>query len=71
MPKGSARDHVETEWAEATEGIPGRRTANIPQKKRNDKSPALSRAQLHPERVVPKLAGKRAALGEKSTPKEE
>jgi hypothetical protein len=31
--QGSARDHVETEWAEATEDIPGQRTANIPQKK--------------------------------------
>jgi hypothetical protein len=34
--QGSARDHVETEWTEATEDIPGQRTANIPQKKRND-----------------------------------
>lgn len=36
--QGSARDHVETEWAKATEGIPGRETADIPQKKKKRQS---------------------------------
>jgi hypothetical protein len=33
--QGSARDHAEAEWLEATEVIPGRPTANISQKKGN------------------------------------
>lgn len=44
MPKGSARDHVETKWAEATEDIPGRRTANIPQEKETRKLGEMSKA---------------------------
>jgi hypothetical protein len=42
--QGSARDHVEGEWVEATEVIPGRPTANIPQKKETKEPDKSSRA---------------------------
>jgi hypothetical protein len=58
--QGSARDHVETEWAEATEDIPGQRTASIPQKKKKRRSQP-SRAKLckaQREGYYPSLQGR-------------
>jgi len=61
--QGSARDHVETEWAEATEDIPGRRTANIPQEKKKPRSQTGQEklCKVQRGRYYPSVQGRKVA----------
>ncbi|KAJ5907991.1 hypothetical protein N7495_000673 [Penicillium taxi] len=63
--QGRARDHVKTEWVEASEDIPERGTANIPQKKETTEPGESSKSSVRysQKEYNSKPAGKRSGMG--------